>query len=79
MSPRPGARPTAERLREVRWQEERRAPYEAARAGGQEVRIAAALTLTDITSCDLAALIAEVEAAAQAAAENATNTKPLSG
>ena len=47
----------------MRWQEERRAPYEAARAGGQEVRIAAALTLTDITSSDLAALIAEVEAA----------------
>ena len=40
-----------------------------------EQRIAAALTSTDITSSDLAALIVEVEAAAQAAAENATKTR----
>ena len=40
-----------------------------------EQRIAAALTPTDITSTDLAALIVEVEAAAQAAAENATKTR----
>lgn len=40
-----------------------------------EQRIAAALTSTDSTSSDLAALIAEVEAAAQAAAENATKTR----
>jgi hypothetical protein len=36
-----------------------------------EQRIAAALTATDITSTDLATLIAEVEAAGQAAAEDA--------
>jgi hypothetical protein len=36
---------------------------------------AAALTPTDITSTDLAALIAEVEAAAQAADENATKAR----
>ena len=40
-----------------------------------EQRIAAALTSTDITSSDLAALIVEVEAAAQAAAENANKTR----
>jgi predicted transcriptional regulator len=40
-----------------------------------EQRIAAALTSTDITSSDLAALIAEVEAAAQAADENATKVR----
>jgi hypothetical protein len=40
-----------------------------------EQRIAAALTPTDITSTDLAALIAEVEAAAQAADENATKAR----
>jgi hypothetical protein len=40
-----------------------------------EQRIAAALTSTDITSSDLATLIAEVEAAAQAAADNATKTR----
>ena len=40
-----------------------------------EQRIAAALTPTDITSTDLAPLIVEVEAAAQAAAENATKTR----
>jgi hypothetical protein len=40
-----------------------------------EQRIASALTATDITSTDLAALIAEVEAAAQAADENATRTR----
>ena len=39
-----------------------------------EQRIAAALTSTDITSSDLAALIAEVEAAAQAADEDATKS-----
>jgi hypothetical protein len=40
-----------------------------------EQRIAAALTPTDITSTDLAALIAEVEGAAQAAAEDATKAR----
>ena len=40
-----------------------------------EQRIAAALTSTDITSADLATLIAEVEAAAQAADENATRAR----
>ena len=40
-----------------------------------EQRIAAALTSTDITSSDLATLIAEVEAAAQAADENATKAR----
>ena len=40
-----------------------------------EQRIAAALTPTDITSTDLAALIAEVEAAAAAADENATRAR----
>ena len=40
-----------------------------------EQRIAAALTSTDITSSDLAALIAEVEAAAQAADEDATKAR----
>jgi uncharacterized membrane protein len=40
-----------------------------------EQRIAAALTPTDIKSTDLAALIAEVEAAAQAADENATRAR----
>ena len=40
-----------------------------------EQRIAAALTSTDITSSDLATLIVEVEAAAQAAAENAIKTR----
>jgi hypothetical protein len=38
-------------------------------------RIAAALMSTDITSTDLAALIVEVEAAAQAADENATKAR----
>ena len=40
-----------------------------------EERIATALTATDITSSDLAALIAEVEAAAQAADENAAKAR----
>jgi hypothetical protein len=40
-----------------------------------EQRIAAALTPTDITSTDLGALIAEVEAAAAAADENATRAR----
>ena len=40
-----------------------------------EQRIAAALTPTDSTSSDLAALIAEVEGAAQAADENATRAR----
>jgi hypothetical protein len=40
-----------------------------------EQRIAAALTPTDIASTDLAALIAEVEGAAQAADENATRAR----
>jgi hypothetical protein len=40
-----------------------------------EQRIAAALTPTDITSTDLAALIAEVEGGAQAADENATRAR----
>jgi hypothetical protein len=40
-----------------------------------EQRIAAALTPADITSTDLAALIAEVEGAAQAADENATRAR----
>jgi hypothetical protein len=40
-----------------------------------EQRIAAALTPADITSTDLAALIVEVEAAAQAADENATRAR----
>ena len=40
-----------------------------------EQRIAAALTSTDITSSDLAALIVEVEAAAQAADEDATTAR----
>jgi hypothetical protein len=38
-------------------------------------RIAAALTSTDITSTDLAALIVEVKAAAEAADENATKAR----
>ena len=40
-----------------------------------EQKIASALTATDITSIDLAALIVEVEAAAQAADEHATKTR----
>ena len=40
-----------------------------------EQRIAAALTSTDITPSDLATLIAEVEAAAQAADEDATKAR----
>ena len=40
-----------------------------------EEHIATALTATDITSSDLAALIAEVEAAAQAADENAAKAR----
>jgi hypothetical protein len=40
-----------------------------------EQRIAAALTANDIISADLAALIAEVEGAAQAADENATRAR----
>ena len=40
-----------------------------------EQRIAAALTSTDITSRDLAALIAEVEAAAAAADEDAIKAR----
>ena len=40
-----------------------------------EQRIAAALTAADVTSTDLAGLIAEVEAAAQAADENAAKAR----